>query len=42
MTKKELKSGMKVTLADGRTFLCIKDICYEDVLGLISLDEDKR
>lgn len=40
MTKNDLKSGMKVTLANGNVFLCIKDICYEDILGLISLDED--
>lgn len=40
MTKNDLKTGMKITLRDGRKFLCIKDICYEDFLGLISLDEN--
>lgn len=39
MTKNDLKSGMKVTLANGNVFLCIKDICYGDSLGFISLDE---
>ena len=41
MTKKDLKSGMRITLANGNVFLCIKDICYADVLGLISLDEKR-
>lgn len=40
MTKNDLKSGMKVTLRDGRKFLCIKDICHEDLLGLICLDKN--
>lgn len=41
MTKKDLKSGMRITLANGNVFLCIKDICYADVLGLIFLDEKR-